>query len=230
MLESPKFKVTWQPRKAFQSPRDTYVPSEEQLNNWESPCWFFQSSWLFASIKRSWQFHISHSLPLSDQHSRAAGCGAVEPAGRHRLSWAGGVTLGLTPAAQRGEHVENVLLWYSILHGIRIHLNDVPFSLRPPWHLLIISDALSLRASCRVFSLTSSDSFYYKAGTLEGKSNLFQFSFYMEKTCNLLLMLRETPGSKGTGLKCAIKSTPWNMPMFLNRELCCDQSVYAEFV
>lgn len=61
------------------------------------------------------------------------------------------------------------------------HFDDVPFPLSPSWHLLITSDVLSLRPTFGVFSVTSSDSFYYKAGTLEGKSNLFQFSFYMEK-------------------------------------------------
>lgn len=65
-------------------------------------------------------------------------------------------------------------------------LTMIYFFLCPPWCLPIISDMLSLRPSCCALNsfflqLLTSFFFYYKAGTLERKSNLFQFSFYMEK-------------------------------------------------
>lgn len=132
------------------------------------------------------------------------------------------MTLGVTPAAQRGERMENVLLQYSTLLRIRIHFNDVPSSWCPPRHLLITSDVLPLRPSCRVISLTSSDKFLLQSWNSRREIKPVSVFLLHGKPCNLPLVLREPPGSKGTGLKCNIKSCPWNMPVLLIRELCCD--------
>lgn len=98
------------------------------------------------------------------------------------------------------------------------HFDDVPFPLSPSWHLLITSDVL-FKADLRGLFCYKFWQFLLQSWNSGREIKPVSVFLLYGKTCNLLVMLRETPGSRGTGLQCTIKSTPWNTPVFLNREL-----------